>query len=53
MSWFRAILCLLMPPLATLDRGPKAVALTGVLTFLGWVPGVVAALVYSSMPKRS
>ncbi|MBX3096791.1 MAG: YqaE/Pmp3 family membrane protein [Fimbriimonadaceae bacterium] len=48
MSIFRAILCVLLPPLAVIDQGPKAIALTAVLTFFGWVPGVVCALVYSS-----
>jgi uncharacterized membrane protein YqaE (UPF0057 family) len=48
MSFFRALLCVLLPPLAVLDQGPKAVVLTAVLTFFGWCPGVVCALVYSS-----
>lgn len=51
MSWFRAILCFIMPPLAMIDQGIKPFLLTCVLTFLGWVPGVVAALIYSSRPK--
>lgn len=51
MSALRVILCLILPPVAVIDRGLKPVLLTSVLTFLGWMPGVVAALVYSSGPK--
>jgi uncharacterized membrane protein YqaE (UPF0057 family) len=53
MSAVRIVACLVVPPLAVLDKGLKALALTMVLTFLGWVPGVVAALVYSSKPTKA
>jgi len=53
MSVLRAILCVIMPPLAVIDQGFKPFALTCVLTFLGWMPGVVAALVYSSRPRST
>lgn len=46
----RVIACLIMPPLAVLDKGIKPVLITALLTFLGWVPGQVAALIYSSGP---
>ncbi len=51
MSWLRAIVCVVLPPLAVLDRGFKPLALTTFLTIFGWIGGVVAALVYSSKPK--
>lgn len=44
MGCFRALLCLLLPPLAVLDRGCGAVIVVTALTILGWVPGVIAAL---------
>jgi uncharacterized membrane protein YqaE (UPF0057 family) len=44
MGCFRALLCLLFPPLAVLDRGCGAVLLVFILTLLGWIPGVIAAL---------
>lgn len=48
MSWLRAIVCIVMPPVAVLDHSPRAVAVTLVLTLLGWLPGIAAALVYNS-----
>jgi uncharacterized membrane protein YqaE (UPF0057 family) len=50
MNPVRLIVAILLPPLAVLDKGFKPVLITAILTFLGWVPGVVAALVYSSGP---
>ncbi|MDX1991850.1 MAG: YqaE/Pmp3 family membrane protein [bacterium] len=40
----RAILCLLLPPLAVIDRGCGTFLIVLVLTIAGWVPGVIAAL---------
>jgi uncharacterized membrane protein YqaE (UPF0057 family) len=44
----RAILCIIFPPLAVLDRGCGAVLLTFVLTCVGWIPGVIAAICFNS-----
>ena len=41
----RVLLCLLLPPLAVLDKGCGSVFLVTVLTILGWIPGILAALV--------
>ena len=46
----RVILCIIFPPLAVLDKGCGPILLTTLLTFLGYVPGVLAALVFSTMP---
>lgn len=43
MSCLRALFCLLLPPLAVIDRGCGSVVIVTVLTILGWVPGVIAA----------
>jgi uncharacterized membrane protein YqaE (UPF0057 family) len=44
MSCLRAVLCLLLPPLAVLDRGCGALIIVTILTLTGWLPGVFAAL---------
>jgi uncharacterized membrane protein YqaE (UPF0057 family) len=41
----RAILCILLPPLAVLDKGCGSLLLVTLLTLCGWVPGAIAALV--------
>lgn len=45
MSVPRAILCILLPPLAVLDKGCGSVLLVAILTLIGWVPGIVGALI--------
>jgi uncharacterized membrane protein YqaE (UPF0057 family) len=50
MNPLRILACILMPPLAVLDKGFKPFLITSILTFLGWVPGQVCALIYSSGP---
>ncbi len=44
----RAILCIIFPPLAVLDKGCGAVLLTAILTLAGWIPGAIAAIVFNS-----
>jgi len=41
----RALLCILLPPLAVLDKGCGTILIVTLLTICGWVPGVIAALV--------
>ena len=47
----RAILCILLPPLAVLDRGCGSVLIVAVLTLVGWLPGVIAALIICNNSK--
>lgn len=47
----RAILCILLPPLSVLDRGCGSVLIVGVLTLVGWIPGIIAALIINNKPK--
>jgi uncharacterized membrane protein YqaE (UPF0057 family) len=47
----RAILCILLPPLAVLDRGGGSILLVTVLWLCGWVPGVIAALLICTRSK--
>ena len=43
----RILLCIIFPPLAVFDRGCGAMLLTLFFTLLGWIPGVIAALIFS------
>ncbi|MFO7958086.1 MAG: YqaE/Pmp3 family membrane protein [Candidatus Brocadiia bacterium] len=45
MTFWRAVLCVLLPPLAVLDKGCGTILIVLVLTLLGWVPGIIAALI--------
>jgi uncharacterized membrane protein YqaE (UPF0057 family) len=45
MGLLRAILCIVFPPLAVLDRGCGTILIVTLLTLAGWVPGAIAALI--------
>jgi len=45
MSCLQVILAIIFPPLAVVDRGCGSMVIVGLLTCIGWVPGVIAALV--------
>lgn len=45
MGCLRALLCIIFPPLAVVDRGCGTILIVFLLTLAGWVPGVLAALV--------
>ncbi|MDX2140012.1 MAG: YqaE/Pmp3 family membrane protein [Chloroflexota bacterium] len=52
----RAILCIIFPPLAVLDRGCGTVLIVLALTIAGWIPGAIAALLLNwqaAQPPRS
>jgi uncharacterized membrane protein YqaE (UPF0057 family) len=53
MSLGRAIICIIFPPLAVIDRGCGTVLLVFVLTLAGWIPGVIAALLLNYMARES
>lgn len=44
MGCLRAVLCIVFPPLAVIDRGCGAVLIVTALTLAGWAPGAIAAL---------
>lgn len=48
MSCFRVLLCIILPPLAVLDKGCGAIVITTILTLVGWVPGVLAAILFNT-----
>jgi uncharacterized membrane protein YqaE (UPF0057 family) len=52
MSCLRAIVCLLLPPAAVIDKGLGAFLIVLVLTLVGWIPGVLAALIINYNSNR-
>lgn len=53
MGCFRIFWAIVLPPVAVIDKGCGAILVVTILTFLGWIPGMVAALVYNSGPQRT
>jgi uncharacterized membrane protein YqaE (UPF0057 family) len=47
----RTLLCIILPPLAVMDKGCGSVVLVVLLTLAGWVPGVIGALVINNRGK--
>jgi uncharacterized membrane protein YqaE (UPF0057 family) len=52
MSCFRAVLCVIFPPLAVLDQGCGSIVIVTLLTLVGWVPGVLAAIFILAMERK-
>lgn len=48
MSCWRVLLCVIFPPLAVIDKGCGSILITTILTIIGWVPGVIAALIINN-----
>ncbi len=48
----RLILAIVFPPLAVLDRGCGAIVVVTLLTILGWIPGVIGAIVLNDRAFR-
>lgn len=44
MSFIRALLCVLFPPLSVLDKGCGSILLVSVLTVAGYIPGIICAV---------
>ncbi|MFV0531562.1 MAG: YqaE/Pmp3 family membrane protein [Flavobacteriales bacterium] len=51
MSFFRVLLAIVFPPFAVLDKGCGSILIVFILTLLGWIPGVIAALVILNNPE--
>ncbi|MBR2366979.1 MAG: YqaE/Pmp3 family membrane protein [Alistipes sp.] len=45
MSFWRALLVIFFPPLSVLDRGCGSILIVLLLTGIGWLPGVIGALI--------
>ena len=52
MGCFRVLLSIICPPLAVIDKGFGSVVIVLILTVLGWIPGVLAALIILNNPKN-
>lgn len=48
MSCWRVLLCVVFPPLAVIDKGCGSIVIVTLLTLVGWVPGVIAALIINN-----
>lgn len=51
MSFLRVLLAIFFPPLAVYDRGCGSMLIVFLLTLVGWVPGVIAALIILNKNK--
>ncbi len=51
MSLGRVILCIILPPLAVIDKGCGSIVIVTLLTLIGWVPGVLGALIILNRSK--
>ncbi len=51
MGFWRAVFCLILPPLAVIDKGCGAILIVTILTCFAWIPGVIAALIFSLKSK--
>ena len=51
MSLLRVLLAIVFPPLSVIDKGCGSIVIVFLLTLCGWVPGVIAALVFLKYPK--
>ncbi|MCL6216881.1 YqaE/Pmp3 family membrane protein [Zunongwangia pacifica] len=52
MSIWRVILSIIFPPLAVFDKGCGSIIIVLILTLLGWIPGVIAALIILNNPNK-
>lgn len=52
MGCLRALLCIIFPPLAVIDRGCGTFLIVLLLTAAGWIPGVIAALLLNFMAEN-
>jgi uncharacterized membrane protein YqaE (UPF0057 family) len=48
----RWVLAVILPPAAVMNKEAGTIMLTGILTLLGWLPGVAAALVMLIQEQR-
>ena len=45
MSFIRVLLAVIFPPLAVVDKGCGSFLILFILTCLGWIPGIIGALI--------
>ncbi|AXO80234.1 YqaE/Pmp3 family membrane protein [Olleya aquimaris] len=52
MSFWRVLLCVICPPLSVIGKGCGSILIVFILWCLGWIPGVLAALIILNNPER-
>lgn len=52
MSCLRVLFAIIFPPIAVIDKGCGSIIIVFLLTLLGWIPGVIAALIILNNPER-
>jgi uncharacterized membrane protein YqaE (UPF0057 family) len=52
MGCLRLIVAVVFPPLAVIDKGCGPIIVVSLLTIMGWIPGVIGAIVFASMKPR-
>ena len=52
MGCFRVLLTIICPPLSVIDKGCGSIIIVFILTILGWIPGVIAALIILNNPNN-
>ncbi len=52
MGCFRVLLAIICPPLAVVDKGCGSIVIVLILTVLGWIPGILAALIILNGAKN-
>jgi uncharacterized membrane protein YqaE (UPF0057 family) len=52
MSVWRVLLAIIFPPLSVIDKGCGSILIVFILWILGWVPGVIAALIILNNPNN-
>ncbi len=48
MGFLRAIILIIFPPLAVIDKGCGAIVIVSILTVFGWIPGIIGALILNN-----
>jgi len=51
MSILRVILAVIFPPLSVIGYGCGSILIVLILTFAGWIPGIIAALIIINKKK--
>jgi uncharacterized membrane protein YqaE (UPF0057 family) len=52
MSCLRVLFAIIFPPIAVIDKGCGSIIIVFLLTLLGWIPGVIAALIILNNPEN-
>ena len=52
MGCARLLVAIILPPLAVIDKGCGPIVVVTMLTILGWIPGIIGAIVFASMESK-